>query len=81
MQTNDIEWQIANPPTGLTDFVESFWMLANHSDKAHQIVILPDGYYFFFIYKKYFSRHTKGIRHGARPNYFACSHAPLCCKF
>lgn len=43
MQTNDIEWKIAKPSVELTDFVESFWMLANHADKEHQIVILPDG--------------------------------------
>lgn len=43
MQTNDIEWKIVKPPAELADFVESFWMLANHSDEEHQIVILPDG--------------------------------------
>jgi len=43
MLTNDIEWKTVKPPNELTDFVESFWMLANHSDKGHQIIILPDG--------------------------------------
>jgi AraC-like DNA-binding protein len=43
MPTNEIEWKSAQPPTELTDFIESFWMLANHSDKEHQIIILPDG--------------------------------------
>lgn len=43
MRTNDIEWKTGKPPSALTDFVEGFWMLANHSDKEHQIIILPDG--------------------------------------
>ncbi|HEY5462974.1 MAG TPA: AraC family transcriptional regulator [Hanamia sp.] len=43
MATKDIEWRTVNPPNELNDFVESFWMLANYSDKEHQIVILPDG--------------------------------------
>ena len=43
MPTNDIEWKTVKPPNGLNDFVESFWMLANHTSKEHQIVILPDG--------------------------------------
>ena len=43
MLTADIEWKTIKPPQQLTDFVESFWMLANHGDKEHKIVILPDG--------------------------------------
>ena len=43
MRTNDIEWKIVKPPSELTDFVEGFWMLANHSDTTHQIIVLPDG--------------------------------------
>lgn len=43
MPTNDIEWKTIKPPNDLDDFVESFWMLANHSDREHQIIILPDG--------------------------------------
>src|SRR5699024_5865245 len=43
MQINDLQWKIVKPPAELTDFVESFWMLANHSDKEHQMIILPDG--------------------------------------
>lgn len=41
--TNDIQWRTVNPPNELNEFAESFWMLANYSDKEHQIVILPDG--------------------------------------
>jgi len=43
MLTNGIEWKTAQPSLKLNDFVESFWMLANHSDREHQIIILPDG--------------------------------------
>jgi hypothetical protein len=43
MLTNNIEWKTIRPPNELNDFVESFWMLANRTDKKHQIVILPDG--------------------------------------
>ncbi len=43
MTTKDIDWKTVNPPKELSDFVESFWMLANYSDKEHQMVILPDG--------------------------------------
>ena len=43
MLTNNIEWKTIKPPNELNDFVESFWMLANRTDKKHQIVILPDG--------------------------------------
>jgi AraC-like DNA-binding protein len=35
--------KVKKPVSQLTDFVESFWMLENRSDKAHEIVILPDG--------------------------------------
>lgn len=43
MLTNDIEWKTIKPPNELNDFVESFWVIVNHTDKEHQIVILPDG--------------------------------------
>ncbi|ANH81871.1 transcriptional regulator [Niabella ginsenosidivorans] len=43
MLTNQIEWEKNQPPDALKDFVESFWMLANHSDTEHQIIVLPDG--------------------------------------
>lgn len=39
----NIECTTIKPPTELHDFVESFWMLNNHSNKEHQIVVLPDG--------------------------------------
>ena len=38
-----IEYKIVKPDPQLFDFVESFWMLENTSDKVHEIVGLPDG--------------------------------------
>ena len=40
---NEIEYKVFKPVPALADFVESFWMIVNHSDAAHEIVILPDG--------------------------------------
>ena len=39
----DIEWKTAKSSPQLSDFVESFWMLKNTSDIAHETVGLPDG--------------------------------------
>ena len=64
MQTSTIEFRTVKPPDILTDFVESFWMFANHSDKEHQIVILPDGRFdiiFSFNDKKVFEPTLKGL--------------------
>jgi hypothetical protein len=43
MPSNNIQLKIIKPSPQLSDFVESFWMLANHSESAHEIVVLPDG--------------------------------------
>lgn len=45
MKATDIgfEFRIRKPPQVLTDFVESFWMLENHSDSHKDVIILPDG--------------------------------------
>ncbi len=64
MLTNDIELKTARPTTELRDFVESFWMLANHTDKDHQIIILPDGRFdiiFSLTNKNNFKTTLKGI--------------------
>ncbi len=64
MRINDIEWRIIKPPRELNDFVESFWMLANHSNKEHEIVILPDGrvdIIFSLSDKKAFQATLKGL--------------------
>ena len=41
--TDDIEYKTIKPPLALTDFVESFWMLVNHSESNKDLIILPDG--------------------------------------
>jgi len=43
MTNPEIQFKIIQPDASLSDFVESFWMLANHSDTGHEIVVLPDG--------------------------------------
>jgi len=43
MIQNDLEYKIAKPALFLSDFVESFWMVANLSEGDKPIVILPDG--------------------------------------
>ncbi|UFH52651.1 AraC family transcriptional regulator [Spirosoma sp. KNUC1025] len=43
MAIHDIEYRVIKPNPELSDFVESFWMLANHSDEEQEVIILPDG--------------------------------------
>ncbi|GAB3872954.1 hypothetical protein GCM10028824_23940 [Hymenobacter segetis] len=43
MAFSDIEYRAVPPPPALAEFVESFWMLINHSDDAQPVVIVPDG--------------------------------------
>ncbi|MFN8348251.1 MAG: AraC family transcriptional regulator [Spirosomataceae bacterium] len=40
---NDFEYKFIKPNKSLADFVESFWLLQNHSDRDKEIVVLPDG--------------------------------------
>jgi AraC-like DNA-binding protein len=40
---SDFEYKIIKPDTSLADFVESFWLLKNHSNDGKEIIILPDG--------------------------------------
>jgi AraC-like DNA-binding protein len=40
---NDFEYKLIIPDKSLADFVESFWLLQNHSDSNKDVVILPDG--------------------------------------
>jgi len=40
---NDLEYKIIAPAPFLSEFVESFWMVANLSDSDKDIVVLPDG--------------------------------------
>lgn len=39
----DFEYKFIKPHKSLDDFVESFWLLKNHTDNSKDIVILPDG--------------------------------------
>ena len=43
MTGNDFEYKIKKSDPLLSHVVERFWMLANHSDKEKEIVIVPDG--------------------------------------
>ena len=40
---NGIAYKVFKPVPALIDFVESFWMLTNHSETEKAIVVLPDG--------------------------------------
>jgi len=51
MSIADIEYKVIKPGPALSDFVESFWMLTNHTDEEKEVVILPDGRFdIFFSY-------------------------------
>jgi AraC-like DNA-binding protein len=39
---DDIEYKIIKPDSSLSDFVESFWMIINHSEESKEIVVLPN---------------------------------------
>lgn len=43
MAVSDIEYHSLKPDPALSDFVESFWMLVNHTDQEKEMVVLPDG--------------------------------------
>src|SRR5690349_12747228 len=38
-----LQYQINKPAAALSDYVDSFWLLHNHSNKEKAVVILPDG--------------------------------------
>lgn len=40
---NELQFKTIQPNATLSPFVESFWMLANNSDKDKDLAILPDG--------------------------------------
>ncbi|MGI4760962.1 MAG: helix-turn-helix domain-containing protein [Janthinobacterium lividum] len=43
MAFSDIEYRTAQPAPELAEFVESFWLLLNHSDAARAVALVPDG--------------------------------------
>ncbi|MBD2755627.1 helix-turn-helix domain-containing protein [Spirosoma validum] len=49
MAIADIEYKLAQPDPALSDFVESFWMLVNHTDEEKDVVVLPDGRFDIFF--------------------------------
>ncbi len=40
---NDLSFELLKPDDSLADFVESFWLLRNHSASDKEVVVLPDG--------------------------------------
>jgi hypothetical protein len=44
MSFSDIEYHTLAPAPVLAEFVESFWVLINHSDAGQPVVIVPDGW-------------------------------------
>jgi AraC-like DNA-binding protein len=40
---NDLLYQFKEPDRTISDFVESFWMLENHTSTDKEIIVLPDG--------------------------------------
>ncbi|HKO78691.1 MAG TPA: AraC family transcriptional regulator [Flavobacterium sp.] len=63
MSNNDIEHKIIQADESISDFVERFWMLTNHSDSEKEIVVIPDGRVdIFFLYSaEPFSTFLKGL--------------------
>jgi AraC-like DNA-binding protein len=64
MFNNDIEHKIIQADESISDFVERFWMLTNHSDTEKEIVVIPDGRIdVFFLYSatEPFSTFLKGL--------------------
>ena len=43
MTNVEVQHKIVQPDLSLSNFVERYWMLANHSDSEKEIVIIPDG--------------------------------------
>lgn len=39
---DDIEYKVIKPDSSLSDFVESFWMIANLSEESKEIIVLPN---------------------------------------
>lgn len=43
MFVQDLEYKLIQPPGFLAEFVESYWMLVNHSAEEKAVVLVPDG--------------------------------------
>lgn len=74
MTQNEIEYSVIRPVPALADFVESFWMLINHSETEKEIVVLPDGRFdiiFSYSDKDAFNSAFIGLGSGAEQIVFA----------
>lgn len=70
---NGIEYKECKPVPALADFVESFWMLTNHSETEKEIVVLPDGRFdiiFSYSDKETFNSALIGLGRGAEQTIF-----------
>ncbi len=66
-----IDYQEIKPDAPLSDFVDSFWMLSNHSDQEKPVIIVPDGRIdLFFSFQEPYELTLLGL--GSEP-----SHASL----
>ncbi|MGI4834705.1 MAG: helix-turn-helix domain-containing protein [Janthinobacterium lividum] len=43
MPFTNLEYLAVQPPPALAEYVESFWLLVNHSDVGQPVVVVPDG--------------------------------------
>src|SRR4051812_29440217 len=50
---DDLQYQINNPSPSLSDYVDSFWLLRNHSNKEKAVVVLPDGRIDLFLSRSF----------------------------
>ncbi|QDK79960.1 helix-turn-helix transcriptional regulator [Spirosoma sp. KCTC 42546] len=69
MPKNDVDYKLRKPDSSLSDFVESFWMLANPSDQEKKVVVLPDGRIdIFFSYSSTEPFHSTLMGLGTEPD-------------
>ena len=50
MTEEAIAYSIIKPEDSLSDYIEFFWHLTNHSDNEKKVIILPDGYFDFIFF-------------------------------
>jgi AraC-like DNA-binding protein len=69
MSQSDLEYKLAGPSPPLADFVESIWMLVNHSEYERDIIVLPDGRFdLFFSYSATEPYHVTLMGLGSEPS-------------
>jgi AraC-like DNA-binding protein len=68
MENKHIEIRHRIPIPQLSDFVESYWMIINHSETAHEIVVLPDARFdIIFSYSETIQYHAAMMGLGTEP--------------